>query len=525
MGIAENGEMNLAGSEDRAGDPALLNRKSVLMGLTASVGFMFANAAQPPAAVAGTVKPIASSQPPYAPKWLPNTAYALGQQVISPNNDVVSARVTHKSSAAFATDASKWNLSCTYVPAVVTEGAGIDPTGATVSTGLQTVFDRAILTDPMSFRMPKGIFKLTAALDFPFAPNSRVSGAGKDLTILRQTTPGQSVIKFTHDLTHSINLEDLTLEYDSPQTDPHSVGILYDGPPTMMGFFNHYYRDLNIRNTYRGIAVSDSTGPQTAWNLWCENLHFFQTKNCAVFMLPRGSVGVPQVVFRGIQVDNTGGLVVSTGPAFYINGVELTVDNLDIEGWHNEILSSGSGNISIRGLHVEHHRFSNSFSRLFYVANGALTVDGFSVSGATTTGCTDMASLVNPGVNSNVTLVNGDHNVDCELGGSYLREVMYSSGEVDVSSTVTNVTKSGGGLNQAGEGNPQARHALTGFGRLPNGLRGVQLGSGVITFGSGSPEGVVAARTGSLYLRDDGGRGSTFYVKELGTGNTGWVTK
>ena len=49
---------------------------------------------------------------------------------------------------------------------------------------------------------------------------------------------------------------------------------------------------------------------------------------------------------------------------------------------------------------------------------------------------------------------------------------------------------------------------------------GVNWGSG-----SGSPEGVRAAPVGSLYTRTDGGSGTTLYVKESGTGNTGWTAK
>jgi hypothetical protein len=44
-------------------------------------------------------------------------------------------------------------------------------------------------------------------------------------------------------------------------------------------------------------------------------------------------------------------------------------------------------------------------------------------------------------------------------------------------------------------------------------------------WGSGSPEGLVAADKGSVYHRTDGGAGTSFYVKESGTGNTGWVGK
>ena len=51
------------------------------------------------------------------------------------------------------------------------------------------------------------------------------------------------------------------------------------------------------------------------------------------------------------------------------------------------------------------------------------------------------------------------------------------------------------------------------------------LGGGIIT-GSGAPEGSISAIVGTLYLRTDGGSGSTLYVKESGNGtNTGWAAK
>lgn len=41
--------------------------------------------------------------------------------------------------------------------------------------------------------------------------------------------------------------------------------------------------------------------------------------------------------------------------------------------------------------------------------------------------------------------------------------------------------------------------------------------------GTGSPEGILTAAVGSTYRRTDGGVDATFYRKETGTGNTGWV--
>ena len=43
--------------------------------------------------------------------------------------------------------------------------------------------------------------------------------------------------------------------------------------------------------------------------------------------------------------------------------------------------------------------------------------------------------------------------------------------------------------------------------------------------GTGSPEGVISASPGSFYSNFSGGAGTTFYVKESGTGNTGWIGK
>lgn len=43
--------------------------------------------------------------------------------------------------------------------------------------------------------------------------------------------------------------------------------------------------------------------------------------------------------------------------------------------------------------------------------------------------------------------------------------------------------------------------------------------------GSGSPIGVVSAGIGSTYHRTDGGAATSFYVKESGIGNSGWVAK
>lgn len=57
-----------------------------------------------------------------------------------------------------------------------------------------------------------------------------------------------------------------------------------------------------------------------------------------------------------------------------------------------------------------------------------------------------------------------------------------------------------------------------------NGRLTLNSGPQIIT-GTGSPEAAITAVVGSLFLRTDGGVGSTLYVKQTGTGNTGWAAK
>ena len=66
--------------------------------------------------------------------------------------------------------------------------------------------------------------------------------------------------------------------------------------------------------------------------------------------------------------------------------------------------------------------------------------------------------------------------------------------------------------------NPNVMLGSSGYITLQNGSVGWYTGTG-------SPEGVVTAKIGSFYSRQDGGANSAFYVKESGAGNIGWVAK
>lgn len=56
--------------------------------------------------------------------------------------------------------------------------------------------------------------------------------------------------------------------------------------------------------------------------------------------------------------------------------------------------------------------------------------------------------------------------------------------------------------------------------------KGIDFSGGVLwRTGTGSPENVVTASVGSMYTNVAGGAGTTLYVKESGSGSTGWIAK
>jgi hypothetical protein len=75
-----------------------------------------------------------------------------------------------------------------------------------------------------------------------------------------------------------------------------------------------------------------------------------------------------------------------------------------------------------------------------------------------------------------------------------------------------------GGFDVSSGGTGAVRRAI----RMGYGPTSLSIG---IFYGTGSPESAVTANVGSLYLRTDGGAGTTLYIKESGTSNTGWAAK
>jgi len=57
------------------------------------------------------------------------------------------------------------------------------------------------------------------------------------------------------------------------------------------------------------------------------------------------------------------------------------------------------------------------------------------------------------------------------------------------------------------------------------GAGSLNVGGANVFAGSGDPNGVVSAPPGSMYLNTAGGTGQSLWIKEAGSGKTGWIAK
>lgn len=159
------------------------------------------------------------------------------------------------------------------------------------------------------------------------------------------------------------------------------------------------------------------------------------------------------------------------------------------------------------------------------------------------------------GYNALLNLTTGTENAAFGLGAlltaataNYNSAFGNSSLKVNTGDFDTAIGSSAGSTNSSGSGN-----VYVGYNANPNsgsdtdtiviGKDAVGMGSNTATIGdanvtviwlagavgwfqgNNSPEGSITAPVGSLYSRKNGGAGTSFYVKESGSGNTGWVGK
>jgi hypothetical protein len=305
------------------------------------------------------------------------------------------------------------------------------------------------------FPTPASYYKITSAL-LPARVGQKIVGSGIETCVIQQATAGQPIFKFATDLTHSVTVSDLSLEYGSDQSNTGSVAFLYDvAGGSTAGFFHHVYERLHIKSAYRGFGLIETDGGQTLWDATWRNILFEHITNRCVSMVSATPLGIPSLRFFDIAIRNTGSPTISsTGAAFYFSGVnEATMVGLDWEGWCDTLIyADGGSNLHVDGLHVEHHLFTVTNSKMFEFSSTNAEFKNFSWSNegagaggsAAQTGVDTALTIFSLGAASHVKVHTGEYWFTLPAGATAAPvEFVWADPTTDVKIEVEHVTNRG----------------------------------------------------------------------------------
>ncbi len=283
----------------------------------------------------------------------------------------------------------------------------------------------------------------------------------------------------------------------------------------MRGFYRSYL-EVAVSNFYYGVYADGDAGAtfatyynvlmkpdircgQQGYAIWLTNL-------CNAFTIVGVNINGGGVGYGGIVIEDSGANSIVGG---YLENFAANASSFGIS-----LIDSSAVNIS--GVTLDQ-------SAGDLTANYALkllgTTDGCSIINPQFAGSWNDTTrlLLNTASGKNSFIGNGYTNVFAlgQTGASLTSEGAFL-GQTTITTTSGSVTYPSAKTFRANEGLLVENYVEVGG--SPTLYPGFYIGTG-------SPEGVYAAVAGSIYLRKDGSAGTSFYVKESGTGNTGWVAK
>jgi len=357
--------------------------------------------------------------------------------------------------------------------------------------------------------MPAGIYRT----DSEILLDGSVKLYGERLgTVLQPNSETFSVIRIeaASDFIMSYwEISDLYIRYASQASDSRAIGIQLDDSGGSNRFpYSGAIKNVRIQNPYIGFKddtvafdiileqVAVYTPYQSAFlcNKTASTMYTFI--NCAAFTSTANShsfnlTGLRYLKMVGCAVDG----LIGSNSALRLVSCNGVIETLDIEQCYTDsstgLITLSGCNININGCRFDDNSLSANDSGVIYTtSNTKLLLNSTVVANTATTATGRSSALSVSGSTDSVILMN--NTLEAPTGTGTPKEV------VDFGFKTTELGADG--LSLAG-------------------------GETVQKSGAGTPEGSVTAKVGSLFVRTDGGAGSTLYVKESGTGNTGWVAK
>jgi hypothetical protein len=431
--------------------------------------------------------------------WAPFTAYALGQAVVSPTTgDVVTANTAHTSAATYSglvSAGGNWNLSSTFekkgVALQVTEapitpyryGAVNPAAGSDNTAALLAMFTAAAGTtypSGASIYIPPGLWRYSGTAGLPLSQNMVVRGAGRRTRLA--SVGAQNLFETTASVPN-VNFENMWLECTV-------AGKAVFGMGATGGVFGSTFKNLLL------LASNDTA------QIWSQN----------------GTGSFIQNTFQDCEMQRTG---TSTVVPF---SVITTSGNANFNQF-NQVRFDGLNNVNTPFFHAE------STGAATYIQDWSM----INILGEANPG-----GLIRVKAGFNWTIINATDEdattnyvvplIDFQPNASSFASAnitIMNSGRrgSNMAAAVSDISVNTTGANVSIVNCNTTTSQNTAF-TLPLYANVIATRGRPGTYqGAGSPEGVVSGVVGSTWLRTDGGASTSFYVKESGISNTGWIAK
>lgn len=234
----------------------------------------------------------------------------------------------------------------------------------------------------------KGVYRINKTLTVPQIIGKHLFGAGRhDQCVIRQMTGNIPILKVNVRDTHSVNLENVTLEYNTQQTssDTAAANLQFTDPSgPANGWYRWTFRNVLFDKGYDCIQLTGASSTAVLWGSSFENCTFSRPAHSAVFLVPSVAAEAPELRFSGCNVFAGAAYSgpVPTGPAFRLFGCEAVFDMIGIEGWDERAFwVDGGGTCVVNGLHIESNIWTQTFATTIYNQGVEMVINGASVSG------------------------------------------------------------------------------------------------------------------------------------------------
>ncbi len=222
------------------------------------------------------------------------------------------------------------------------------------------------------------------------------------------------------------------------------------------------------------------------------------------------ATGIAALLRRGSKADlRSASLNDAGGTALTISGSSATCDGASIaRAGTNAIYIVGGG-----------HCVATNASLIDADSHGILAENGSfaTCQGANATGAGASGYMINNGSTIDATTATGTTGRVANVLSRH--GIIYTDGTTPWSLSATEILPAADNTQDIGSPSLRVRRFYAVDIRVGTG------GDRRWLSGTGTPEGNSTAPVGSMFLRQDGGAGTTLYIKESGTGNTGWVAK